>query len=47
MLANANVVRETARMLKALPSLPPLVIDPMCVSTSGHTLLEGDAVGSL
>jgi hydroxymethylpyrimidine/phosphomethylpyrimidine kinase len=47
MLANADVVRATARMLKALPSLPPLVIDPVCVSTSGHTLLEGDALGTL
>jgi hydroxymethylpyrimidine/phosphomethylpyrimidine kinase len=47
MLANVDVVRATARMLKALPSLPPLVIDPVCVSTSGHTLLERDAIGTL
>ena len=47
MLANADVVRATARMLKALPSMPPLVIDPVCVSTSGHTLVEGDALGTL
>ena len=47
MLANADVVRATARMLKAFPSRPPLVIDPVCVSTSGHTLLEHDALGAL
>ena len=47
MLANADVVRAMSRMLRALPSLPPLVIDPVCVSTSGHTLLERDAVCTL
>ena len=47
MLANADVVRAAARALKALPSPPPLVIDPVCVSTSGHTLLEDDALGAL
>jgi len=47
MLANADVVRATARALKALPSPPPLVIDPVYVSTSGHTLLEHDALGAL
>jgi len=47
MLANADVVQAIARTLKALPSPPPLVIDPVCVSTSGHTLLEHDALGAL
>lgn len=47
MLANADVVRAIAHTLKALPSPPPLVIDPVCVSTSGHTLLEHDALGAL
>jgi hydroxymethylpyrimidine/phosphomethylpyrimidine kinase len=48
MLANADVVRAVARSLKALPSPQrPLVIDPVCVSTSGHTLLEHDALGAL
>jgi hydroxymethylpyrimidine/phosphomethylpyrimidine kinase len=47
MLANANVVRATVRMLKVLPSLPPLVTNPMCVSTFGHTLLKGDALCTL
>ena len=47
MLVNADVVRATARMLKAFPFRPPLVIDPVCVSTSGHTLLEHDAIGAL
>ena len=31
-------------MLKAPPFLPPLVMNRVCVSTSDHTLLEGDAV---
>ncbi|KAJ3816719.1 hypothetical protein F5880DRAFT_1493988, partial [Lentinula raphanica] len=26
------------------PTLPPLVCDPVCVSTSGHTLLDPDAI---
>jgi hydroxymethylpyrimidine/phosphomethylpyrimidine kinase len=47
MLANADVVRAVARTLEALPSPPPLVIDPVCVSTSGHTLLEHDSLGAL
>jgi hydroxymethylpyrimidine/phosphomethylpyrimidine kinase / thiaminase len=48
MLANADVVRAVARVLKALSSpIPALVIDPVCVSTSGHTLLERDALGAL
>jgi len=47
MLANADVVRAVARTLEALPSPPPLVIDPVCVSTSGHTLLEHDSLGPL
>ena len=48
MLANADVVRAVAQTLKALPSpIPALVIDPVCVSTSGHTLLEREALGTL
>ena len=44
MLANKDVVRAVAHSLKALlPSRrPPLVLDPVCVSTSGHTLLESE-----
>ena len=52
MLANADVVRTVARTLNALlpSSRPPLVLDPVCVSTSGHTLLAGsehDALDAL
>ena len=51
MLANKDVVRAVAHSLKALlPSQrPPLVLDPVCVSTSGHTLLksEHDALDAL
>jgi hydroxymethylpyrimidine/phosphomethylpyrimidine kinase len=42
MLANADIVRTVARTLKLIPPSrrPPLVLDPVCVSTSGHTLLD-------
>jgi hydroxymethylpyrimidine/phosphomethylpyrimidine kinase / thiaminase len=45
MLANADIIRTVGHTLRALlPSreLPPpfLVLDPVCVSTSGHTLLD-------
>jgi len=36
-----------AYALKALPSLPRLVIDPVCVSTSGYTLLKHEALDAL
>jgi hydroxymethylpyrimidine/phosphomethylpyrimidine kinase len=46
MLANTDIVRTVARSLKALlPSRRrqlPLVLDPVCVSTSGHTLLDSE-----
>ncbi|KAI9453742.1 Phosphomethylpyrimidine kinase-domain-containing protein [Russula earlei] len=47
MLANQSVVRTVADTLKGLPSLSSLVVDPVCVSTSGHTLLEHDAIDAL
>jgi len=47
MLANKDIVRAVADALNALPSLPPLVVDPVCVSTSGHTLLEHEALDVL
>jgi hydroxymethylpyrimidine/phosphomethylpyrimidine kinase / thiaminase len=47
MLANESVVRTIAHTLKAQPSPPPLVVDPVCVSTSGHTLLEHEALSAL
>jgi hydroxymethylpyrimidine/phosphomethylpyrimidine kinase / thiaminase len=44
MLANADIIRTVGHTLKALlpsqPSPPSLVLDPVCVSTSGHALLD-------
>ena len=44
MLGNAANVRAVA---EALPDGAPLVIDPVMVSTSGHRLLDEDAVADL
>ncbi|KAI0781506.1 Phosphomethylpyrimidine kinase-domain-containing protein [Trametes elegans] len=48
MLFDADNTRTVARTLKDhyadAKSVPPLVVDPVCVSTSGHTLLAPDAV---
>jgi len=46
MLHDAEITRTIARTLRAHygNSLPPLICDPVCVSTSGHTLLQADAV---
>ena len=50
MLCDAANARAVAKGLNEFykegkDKLPPLVIDPVCVSTSGHTLLEPDAIG--
>ncbi|KIK51945.1 hypothetical protein GYMLUDRAFT_251621 [Collybiopsis luxurians FD-317 M1] len=49
MLFDADNTRATISALKTHYSseLPPLVIDPVCVSTSGHTLLDPDAIAVL
>ena len=54
MLSTAAVVRAVARTLLAQRNAsqqqqpqPPIVIDPVCVSTSGYTLLEHEAIGAL
>jgi hydroxymethylpyrimidine/phosphomethylpyrimidine kinase len=51
MLADAPTIRAVAAALARHfpPSapLPPLVLDPVCVSTSGHTLLAPDALAAL
>ncbi|KZV60533.1 hypothetical protein PENSPDRAFT_659506 [Peniophora sp. CONT] len=49
MLSDAGVVHAVADSLKARfpDSRPPLVCDPVSVSTSGHTLLQPDAVKTL
>lgn len=53
MLSSIEVTRTLVDSLRSLAScesdgptaeLPPLVIDPVCVSTSGHTLLDPGAV---
>lgn len=48
MLFDAANTRAVARTLKShyanASDIPPLVVDPVCVSTSGHTLLAPDAV---
>ena len=47
MLFDATSIRAVVRVLKSHyegPDMPPLVCDPVCVSTSGHTLLASDAV---
>ncbi|EJD06229.1 uncharacterized protein FOMMEDRAFT_104743 [Fomitiporia mediterranea MF3/22] len=45
--ANARAVARCLRELYKEKPVPPLVIDPVCVSTSGHTLLEAEAVAVL
>ena len=45
MLATAEIVKAVAAALKG--RLDYLVVDPVMVSTSGHTLLEDDAIQSL
>ncbi|KAJ7118999.1 Phosphomethylpyrimidine kinase-domain-containing protein, partial [Mycena epipterygia] len=47
MLFDADNTRATVRALKkhySGRSIPPLVCDPVCVSTSGHTLLAPEAL---
>ncbi|CCM04575.1 uncharacterized protein FIBRA_06756 [Fibroporia radiculosa] len=46
MLSDAGVTRAVAETLQSHygDSVPPLVCDTVCVSTSGHTLLQPDAV---
>jgi hydroxymethylpyrimidine/phosphomethylpyrimidine kinase len=47
MLANESIILELVKVLKSYPQLPPLVVDTVMVSTSGHTLLEEGAIASL
>ncbi|KAI0344983.1 hypothetical protein BDW22DRAFT_1390253 [Trametopsis cervina] len=46
MLFDAVSIRAVVRVLKSHygARIPPLVCDPVCVSTSGHTLLQPDAL---
>ncbi|KAI0062018.1 hypothetical protein BV25DRAFT_1804558 [Artomyces pyxidatus] len=50
MLSDAGVTAAVAQGLRTAYSsshMPPLVCDPVCVSTSGHTLLQPDAVDTM
>ncbi|KDR82001.1 hypothetical protein GALMADRAFT_60054 [Galerina marginata CBS 339.88] len=50
MLHDAEIIKAVVDSLKGLCSsskLPPLVCDPVCVSTSGHTLLQEDALKTM
>ncbi|KAI0042839.1 hypothetical protein FA95DRAFT_1547085 [Auriscalpium vulgare] len=48
MLANAGVTATIAHTLRTSNAAPiSLVCDPVCVSTSGHTLLEPDALATM
>lgn len=42
--ANTRAVTSTLKDLYKGQNLPPLVVDPVCVSTSGHSLLHPEAV---
>ena len=48
MLYDAENTRRVVRKLKAhygdAANIPPLVVDPVAVSTSGHTLLHPEAI---
>ncbi|KAF8901830.1 Phosphomethylpyrimidine kinase-domain-containing protein [Mucidula mucida] len=47
MLFDASITRAVVETLKAHyanESMPPLVCDPVCVATSGHSLLNPDAI---
>lgn len=56
MLSNLEITQTLVDSLRSFASsepngpstkLPPLVIDPVCVSTSGHTLLDPSAVNTM
>lgn len=50
MLYDSANTRAVVKALKAHyqgSSLPPLICDPVCVSTSGHTLLEPQAIQAM
>lgn len=48
MLATAEIIDALADLFRRdAQRLPPVVLDPVCVSTSGHRLLAEDAIDSL
>ncbi|MES2503777.1 MAG: bifunctional hydroxymethylpyrimidine kinase/phosphomethylpyrimidine kinase [Myxococcota bacterium] len=46
MLLNAPIIEAVARSLKRFAHIP-IILDPVMISTSGHALLEDDAVEAL
>lgn len=42
--ANTRAVVSSLKAFYSQKTFPPLVVDPVCVSTSGHTLLERSAL---
>ena len=47
MLTSSTTILALSNFLRNLPSRPPVILDPVMVSTSGHTLLPDDAVSAL
>lgn len=47
MLGTAGLTSAVARFLRELPERPPVVLDPVMISTSGARLLDDDAVAVL
>jgi hydroxymethylpyrimidine/phosphomethylpyrimidine kinase len=47
MLFSADIIGEVRKFFEALPKRPPLVMDPVMVSTSGKSLLHPTAVEAL
>ena len=46
MLFNQNIIKTVAHFCKQLENVP-LVVDPVCIATSGDSLLEKSAINSL
>ena len=47
MLTSSTTILALASFLRNLPARPPVILDPVMVSTSGHTLLPDDAVSAI
>lgn len=47
MLYDASVIQTVAEVMSQLSAMPPLVVDPVMVATSGDPLLQEEAVESL
>jgi hydroxymethylpyrimidine kinase/phosphomethylpyrimidine kinase len=47
MLFSKRIIQQVSQFLQARRKLPPLVIDPVMVSTSGNSLLQSNAVKAM